>query len=481
MWDGSGDPHDGPVAPPPDRTVRLRRSPVGTTPEGNVSSSTEATTESGAIARYFEFAKHGTNLRTESVAGLTTFLAMAYIVFVNPGILSATGMDQGAVFVATAVAAAIGTLIMGLWAKLPIAQAPGMGLNAFFAFSVVIGLGVPWERALAATMASGVIFLVLALTGARKAIIDAIPVQLKLAVGAGIGLFIAFIGLKQAGIVVADEATTVTVGSLTEPTTVLAVFGIVVTAVLLTRGIRAAVFYGIVATSIAGIATGLIDVPSAVVSSPPSLSPTFGAAFSEFGNLLNADMLVVVFTMLFVDFFDTAGTLIAVTRQGGLMTPEGEIPGGMKPLTADAIATVAGGALGTSTTTSYIESAAGVGAGGRTGFTSVVTGALFLLTLLFSPLLGVVTEQVTAAALVVVGLMMARPLSEILWSEWEYGIPAFLVVATMPLTYSIATGIALGLVLFPLLMAVRGKAREVSPTMWGLMVLFVAYFAFFAE
>ncbi len=446
-----------------------------------MSTSTRATTDGGAIGRYFEFAKHGTDLRTEAVAGLTTFLAMAYILFVNPGILGATGMDTGAVFVATGLAAAIGTLIMGVWARLPIAQAPGMGLNAFFAFSVVLGMGVPWQRALAATMVSGVIFLVLALTGARKAIIDAIPVQLKLAVGAGIGLFIAFIGLKAAGIVVADEATTVALGSMREPTTMLAVFGIIVTAALLARGVRAAVFYGIVATAVAGVAAGLIDIPSAVVSAPPSIAPTLGAAFSEFGNLLSPEMLVVIFTMLFVDFFDTAGTLIAVTKQGGLLTPEGEIPGGKRPMTADAVATIAGGALGTSTTTSYIESAAGVGAGGRTGFTSVVTGALFLLALLFSPLLGVVTSQVTAAALIVVGLMMARPLGEIVWTEWEYGIPAFLVVITMPLTYSIATGIALGLVLFPLLMAVRGRAREVSPTMWGLMVLFVAYFGFFAE
>jgi AGZA family xanthine/uracil permease-like MFS transporter len=446
-----------------------------------VSSSTQATTGGGAIGSYFEFAKHGTTLRTEAVAGVTTFLAMAYILFVNPDILSATGMDRDAVFVATGLAAAIGTLIMGVWARLPIAQAPGMGLNAFFAFSVVLGMGIPWQRALAGTFVSGVVFLLLAVTGVRKAIIDAIPVQLKLAVGAGIGLFIAFIGLKAAGIVVADPATTVTLGSLHEPTTLLAIFGVVVTAVMLARGVLAAVFYGIIATTVVGMATGLIGLPTALIAAPPSLAPTFGAAFAEFGSLLSAEMAVVIFTMLFVDFFDTAGTLIAVTKQGGLMTPEGEIPGGVKPMTADAVATIAGGVLGTSTTTSYIESAAGVGAGGRTGFTSVVTGGLFLVALLFSPLLGVVTGQVTAAALIVVGLMMARPLGEIMWSEWEYGIPAFLVVITMPLTYSIATGIALGLVLFPLLMAVRGRARDVSPTMWALGALFVAYFAFFAE
>jgi AGZA family xanthine/uracil permease-like MFS transporter len=252
----------------------------------------------------------------------------------------------------------------------------------------------------------------------------------------------------------------------------------VATAILLTRGYRAAVFYGIVITSVLGMALGLIPVPSAIVSLPPSLAPTFGVAFGELGNLLNAQMLVVVFTMLFVDFFDTAGTLIAVTKQANLLTPEGELPNGNRPLASDAIATIAGAALGTSTTTSYIESSAGVGAGGRTGLTSVVTSLLFVVTLFFSPILGAVTAQVTAAALIVVGLMMAKPLGEIKWDEWEYAIPAFVVVITMPLTYSIAHGIALGLVLFPLLMTVKGKAREVSPTMYALGLLFLGYFIF---
>jgi len=439
-----------------------------------VSAST-GTAKGSALERYFQLSKNGTTVRTEVVAGATTFLAMAYIVFVNPGILSDAGMDAGAVFVATALAAALGTLIMGLWAKLPIAQAPGMGLNAFFAYSVVIAGGIPWQTALAATMVSGVIFLVLALTGVRRAIINAIPVQLKLAVGAGIGLFITFIGLKAAGIVVPSEATTVTLGSLSEPTTLLAIFGIVATAVLLAKGVRGAVFYGIVATSLLGLLTGIIAVPGAIVAAPPSIAPTFGAAFGAFGDLLSVELAIVIFIMLFVDFFDTAGTLIAVTKQANLLTPEGDLPNGNRALVSDAVATIAGGALGTSTTTSYIESSAGVGAGGRTGLTSVTTSILFLVTLFFSPLLGVVTAQVTAAALIMVGLMMAKPLGEIAWGEWEYGIPAFLVVVTMPLTYSIATGIALGLVMFPLLMVVRGRAREVSPTMYALGALFIAY------
>ncbi len=445
-----------------------------------MSASTEARNSGGGVLeRYFELAKHGTSIRTEVVAGTTTFLAMAYIVFVNQFYLGEiAGMDAGAVFVATCLAAAIGTMIMGVWAKLPIAQAPGMGLNAFFGFTVVLGLGIPWQTALAGTMASGLIFLALSLTGVRRMVINSIPTQLKLAVGAGIGLFITFIGLKAAGIVVDSPATTVTLGDLTEPTTVLAIIGIVATAILLTRGYRAAVFYGIVLTSVVGMALGLISVPTAIVAAPPSLAPTFGVAFGEFGNLLNAQMALVVFTMLFVDFFDTAGTLVAVTKQAGLLTPEGDLPNGNRPLASDAIATVAGAALGTSTTTSYIESSAGVGAGGRTGLTSVVTSLLFLITLFFSPILGAVTSQVTAAALIVVGLMMAKPLGEIEWDRWEYSIPAFIVVITMPLTYSIATGIALGLILYPLLMVVKGKAREVSPMMYVLFFVFLAFFLF---
>jgi adenine/guanine/hypoxanthine permease len=430
----------------------------------------------GGLDGLFKLTARGSDVRTEVVAGATTFLAMAYIVFVNPSILSATGMDAGAVFVATCLAAAIGTLVMGLWANLPIAQAPGMGLNAFFAFSVVLGAGVPWETALAATFVSGAIFLVLAITGLREAIINAIPLQLKLAVGAGIGLFIAFIGLKAAGIVVANEATTVGLGDLAEPSTLLAVLGIVVTVILLIRKVRGAVFLGMIVTAVAGLASGLIEPPGAIVGSVPSIAPTLGVAFERIPDLFTPQLLVVVFTMLFVDFFDTAGTLIAVTNQAGLLDKQGNLPQANRALVSDAVATMAGAGLGTSTTTSYIESSAGVGAGGRTGLTSVTTAGLFVLALFFSPLLGVVTAQVTAAALIVVGLMMANGLGQIDWTDYAVAVPAFLVVITMPLTYSIATGIALGLVLFPLLMVVKGRAKDVSPIMYVLAVVFVAYF-----
>ena len=432
--------------------------------------------DDGVLERFFHLREHGTNPRREVVAGGTTFLAMAYIVFVNPDILSAAGMDFGAVFVATCLAAAIGTLIMGLYAKLPIAQAPGMGLNAFFAFTVVLGMGIDWQTALAATFVSGVLFLILSLTGIRRVVIDAIPMPMKLAVGAGIGLFIAFIGLQNAGIIVAYEATLVTLGDLGQGTVLLSVFGIVVTALLLVRGFRGAVFYGIIITAAAGVVAGLIDPPTGVVDTPPSIAPTLGEAFGRLPDLLSVELAVVVFTMLFVDFFDTAGTLIAVTNQAGLLDADGRLPQGNRALVADGVATIAGSGLGTSTTTSYIESSAGVGAGGRTGLTSVVTAGLFLLTLLFSPLLAVVTANVTAPALVVVGVMMARGLGQIDWNEMEIAIPAFVTVIAMPLTYSIAEGIAFGLVLFPLLMAVRGRHREVSPILAGLAVIFVAYF-----
>lgn len=435
------------------------------------------------LDRYFGLTEHGTTVRTEVVAGVTTFLAMAYIVVVNPGILSAAEMDPGAVFVATCLAAALGTAIMGLWAKLPIAQAPGMGLNAFFAFSVVIGMGVPWQTALAATFVSGLLFFILAITGLREAIINAIPMSLKMAVAAGIGLFIAFIGLQNAGIIVADPNVLVGLGDIGQSGPLLAIFGVAVTAFFIVREIKGAVFYGIIITAAGGMVTGLIDLPGGVVSAPPSLAPTFGEAFVNLPELLTVQMAIVVFTMLFVDFFDTAGTLIAVTNQAGLLTEDGELPNAKRALVSDAIATMGGAAAGTSTTTSYIESAAGVGAGGRTGLTSVTTAGLFLLTLFFSPLLSVIVgvPAVTAPALIVVGVMMARALGDIPWNDMVVAIPAFVTVIAMPLTYSIATGIALGLVLFPLFMIFRGKFREVHPLMYGMFFVFLAYFIWLAE
>jgi AGZA family xanthine/uracil permease-like MFS transporter len=438
------------------------------------------------LEKYFGFEERGTNLKRESLAGLTTFLSMAYILFVNPHILSATGMDTEAVFVATALAAAIGTLIMGLYANYPIAQAPGMGLNAFFTFSVVLGMGIPWQTALAGVFCSGLIFFILTLTKIRETIINAIPFGLKMATGAGIGLFIAFIGFKNSGIVIfkaggtdpipvdqINSSVLIGLGNIHAGNTLLTIFGLIVTALFLARKINAGVFFGMFLTAIVGIIFGLVDVPSKIVSPIPSLAPTF--AQFDFSQIFTTDMLIVIFTFLFVDFFDTAGTVMAVAAQAGLLK-DNKLERGSRALTSDAIATMAGAVLGTSTTTSYIESSSGVAAGGRTGFTSVVTAGLFLLALFFAPLLGVVTPQVTAPALIIVGVLMAANLLKIKWDEIDEAFPAFLTVILMPLTYSIATGIALGFVTYPLVKIARGKAKEIHPIMYFLFVVFLAYF-----
>nr|WP_219914518.1 NCS2 family permease [Thalassobacillus sp. CUG 92003] len=424
------------------------------------------------------------------MAGMTTFLAMAYILFVNPSTLALDGVEQlpegvtridkGAVFTATAIAAAVGSLVMGLVAKYPIALAPGMGLNAFFAYTVVLGYGIPWETALAGVLASGLIFIVLTLTGLRQKIINAIPPNLKMAVGAGIGLFIAFIGFQNSGIIQGNDDTLVTIGNLAEPTTMLAIFGIFASVILLALGIRGGIFYGMILTSIAGMVTGLIAPPTGVndvVGAVPSLTPTFGAAFTHFGEIFTLQMLVVILTFLFVDFFDTAGTLVAVANQAGLMK-NNKLPRAGRALFADSAATVVGAVAGTSTTTSYIESTAGVGAGGRTGFTSVVTAGFFILALFFAPLLNVVTAQVTAPALIIVGVLMASSLKQIEWDQFEIAVPAFFTIITMPLTYSIATGIAIGFIFYPITMLLKGRVKEINPVMYVLFVIFVAYFIF---
>ena len=427
------------------------------------------------IEQYFEFSYHQTNYRQEFIGGLTTFLAMAYILFVNTMILSDAGMDPGAVFVATGLAAAIGCLIMGIWARYPIALAPGMGLNAFFAYTVVLGMGIPWETALAGVLVSGFIFFILAISKVREKIINAIPAQLKYAVGAGIGLFIAFIGLKNAGIVVGYEATIITLGDLSAPATTLAVFGFIITAVFMVRGFKGGIFYGMIITAIAGMIVGLIAVPSQLVSGIPSLAPTFGVAITNLPELFTIQLILVVFTFLFVDFFDTAGTLIAVANQAGFLKDD-KLPRANRALASDSMATMAGAVLGTSTTTSYIESSAGVATGARTGFASVVTAFFFLIFLFFSPLLDVVTAAVTAPALIIVGVLMASALGMIKWKQLEYAIPAFVTVIAMPLTFSIATGIALGFITYPILKVIKGEYKDVHPIMYGMFFIFLAYF-----
>jgi AGZA family xanthine/uracil permease-like MFS transporter len=429
------------------------------------------------MKKYFEFDKLGTNYRREVIGGLTTFLAMAYILIVNPLMLSLDGvtgipdemrMDKGAVFVATALAAAVGSLFMGLIARYPIGLAPGMGLNAFFAFSVVLGMGIPWQTALTGVLFSGLIFIVLSLSGLRETIINAIPTQLKYAVGAGIGLFITFLGFQNANIIVADPNTLVALGDLSNGPTLLAIFGLVITVIMMVRKINGAIFYGMITTTIVGMIFGLINLPDKVVSGVPSVAPTFGAAFEAIfqdpTSLLTTQFLVIVITFLFVDFFDTAGTLVAVANQAGLMKDE-KLPRAGKALLADSMATVTGAVFGTSTTTSYIESSAGVAAGARTGFASIVTGLLFLLALFFSPLLFVITSEVTAPALIIVGVLMASSLGNIEWKRFEIAVPAFFTIIAMPLSYSIATGIAIGFIFYPITQIVTGRRTEIHPSM----------------
>ncbi|WP_157812143.1 NCS2 family permease [Alteribacter populi] len=427
------------------------------------------------MERYFGFSESNTSYKRESIGGLTTFMAMSYVMFVNTAILSDAGMDSGAVFVATGLSAALACFLMALWANYPIALAPGMGLNAFFAYSVVIGMGIPWETALAGVFISGIIFFILSITEIREKIINAIPAQLKMATGAGIGLFIAFIGLQNAGIVTASEDTVVTLANLTAPTTVLAIFGFVMTAIFMVRGFHGAIFYGMILTAGAGMIFGLIPIPSQIISAIPSLAPTFGVAIMSVPDVLSPELLTVIFTFLFVNFFDTAGTLIAVATQAGFIK-DNKLPRAKAALGTDAIATVVGSIFGTSTTNSYIESSAGVAAGARTGFASIVTGGLFLLFLFFSPLLEVVTSQVTAPALIIVGVLMASALGSIKWKELEYAIPAFVTIIAMPLTYSIATGIALGFITYPILKVVKGEYKNVHPLMYVLFVIFLCYF-----
>ncbi|WHY86719.1 NCS2 family permease [Neobacillus novalis] len=440
------------------------------------------------MKKYFEFEKYGTNYRREIIGGFTTFLAMAYILVVNPITLSlaaiedfpdALRMDYGAVFVATALAAAIGSIIMGLIGKYPMALAPGMGLNAFFAFTVVLGSGIPWQHALGAVLISGVFFFLLTLTGLREKIINAIPIELKYAVGAGIGLFITFVGLQSAHIIVKNDATLVGLGDLTSGPALLAIFGIVVSVIMMTRGIKGAVFYGMILTVIAGMIFGEIKVPHQVVGQVPSIAPTFGAAFSSFGDssFYTTAMLGIILTFLFVDFFDNAGTLVAVASQAGLMK-DNKLPRAGRALISDSVATSVGAVLGTSTTTSFIESSAGVAAGARTGFASLVTAGLFILSLFFFPLLSVVTAPVTAPALVIVGVLMVSSLGKIDWKRFEIAVPAFLTMIAMPLTYSIATGIAIGFIFYPITMIVKGRTKEIHPIMYLFFVIFVLYFIF---
>ncbi len=419
---------------------------------------------------FFQLKSHGTNVRTEVIAGITTFMTMAYILIVNPGILSAAGMDAGGVFTATAVSSAVATLVMALWAKLPFALAPGMGLNAFFAFSVVLGMGYSWEMAITAVFIEGLIFILLTVLNIREAIINSIPANVKKAVSVGIGLFIAFIGLQNAGIIVNNDATLVGIGNITSGTALLAVIGLFVMGILLALKVRGALLIGIVITTIVGIPMGITHLPQGSWL-PPSPAPVFFKF--DFSKLLSVDMIVVLFTFLFVDMFDTVGTLIGVSTKAGLIDKDGKIPRVKQALFADAIGTAFGAIMGTSTVTTYVESASGVSEGGRTGLTSLVTAALFIVALFLSPLFLMVPGAATAPALVLVGLFMMSPVKEINFSDFTEAVPAFLTIIMMPLAYSIADGIMFGMLSWILLKLFTGKYKEISVLSYIVGILFL--------
>ena len=446
------------------------------------------------MEKLFKLKSHGTNARTEILAGITTFMTMAYILAVNPGILGASGMDTGAVFTATALASAIACVLMGVIANLPFALSAGMGLNAYFSYTVVLGMGYSWQTALTAVFVEGIIFIILSLTNVREAIFNAIPTNLKVAVSVGIGLFICFIGLQNAHVAV-DSATLVAMFSFSESiksgsfssegiTVLLALIGLLITAFLVIRQIKGNLLIGIVVTWLLGIlceVTGLYVpnpdagfyslIPSGVVSTPASLAPTIFKL--DFSGLLSVNFLVVMFAFLFVDLFDTLGTLIGCASKANMLDKEGRLPGIKGALLADSVGTVCGSCLGTSTITTFVESSSGIAEGGRTGLTAVTTGVLFLLSLFFSPIFLAIPSFATAPALIVVGFLMMQQVTKLDWNNALDAIPAFIAIMAMPFLYSISEGISLGIISYVILNLCAGKAKKISPLMYVLAVVFI--------
>lgn len=432
------------------------------------------------MENFFKLKEHNTTVKTEILAGITTFMTMAYILAVNPGMLSATGMDAGGVFTATTVSAIVATLIMALYAKYPFALASGMGLNAFFAFTIVLGpMGKSWQFALTAVLIEGLIFILLSVLKAREAIFDSIPLNIKHAVSVGIGLFIAFIGLSGAGIVKTGDGTIVALGELTSGPAAVAIIGIIITGYLLSRRVSGAILIGIIATAIIGIPMGVTIIPEgfSIVSLPPSVADV-AFKFVGFEEIFTLEMMVVVFTFLFVDIFDTVGTLAGVSSKAGMLDDKGRLPRVGKALMADAVGTIVGACLGTSTVTTYVESAAGVAEGGRTGLTSLATAGMFAIALFFAPLFTIIPAAATAPALVIVGLFMMSPITKINFVDYTEAIPAFLTIVMMPFAYSIADGIVFGMVSYVILKLLTGRTKEVSKIMWVLAILFVLKFIF---
>ena len=428
----------------------------------------------GFFEKQFKLKENGTDVRTEIMAGLTTFMTMGYILAVNPGMLSETGMDWGGVFTATALSAVIATLIMAFYANYPFALAPGMGLNAFFTYTVVFTMEKSWQFALTAVFLEGIIFIILSLFKVREAIFDAIPMNLKKAVSVGIGLFIALIGLTNAGIVVGGGGTIVSLGNLADSTNlapVLTIIGLVIMGILLALKVKGALLIGIIATTLIGIPMGITPMPDGFFQMPPSMSKVMFQF--EWGQIFTWEMLIVVFTFLFVDVFDTVGTLIGVASKAKMLDKDGKLPKVSQALFADAVGTVAGACLGTSTVTTYVESAAGVADGGRTGLTALSTAVMFALALFFAPIFFIIPGAATAPALILVGLFMMSPIKEIDLDDFTEAIPAFLTIIMMPFAYSIAEGIVFGMVSYVVLKVATGKSKDVSIVMYVLAALFV--------
>lgn len=432
------------------------------------------------MEKFFKLKENNTNVRTEVMAGITTFMTMAYILIVNPITLSLAdtgaehlGMDWGGVFTATALSACIATLIMALYAKLPFALAPGMGLNSFFAYYVILNLGYTWQFALTAVFLEGIIFIILTVFNIREAIINCIPTNIRKAISVGIGLFIAFIGLVNAGIIEVGGAI-IQLGNVKSPKALLALIGLVVTGILLAKKVKGALLYGIIIGAIVGIPMGVTPIPEGIVSMPPSLEPVMFKF--DWANVFSIDMLIVLFTFLFVDMFDTVGTLVGVSTKAGMIDEKGNIPRAKQALLADAVGTTLGACLGTSTVTTYVESAAGVAEGGRTGLTSLTTSFMFFVALFLSPLFIAIPGAATAPALILVGLFMMTPIKEINLEDYTEAIPAFLTIIMMPFAYSIADGIAFGMLSYIILKVLTGKAGEVKPITYLVSILFIIKF-----
>ncbi|WP_125152056.1 NCS2 family permease [Clostridium rectalis] len=424
---------------------------------------------------YFKLEENKTSIKTEILAGITTFMTMAYILIVNPAILSETGMNFNSVFTATALAAIVSTLLMGIYAKLPFAQAPGMGLNAFFAYTIVIGMGHTWQFALTAAFLEGIIFILLSAFNIREAIMNSIPNNIKKSISVGIGIFIAFIGLENAQIVLHPKSGTIlSLGNITNGIALLAIIGLIITGVLLAKNVNGALLLGIILTTLIGIPMGITKLPNSIFSAPPSISPIF--LKFQWNDILSKDMFIALFTLLFMDMFDTVGALVGVSTKAGMLDENGNVPRAKQALLSDAIGTTLGACFGTSTVATFVESASGVAAGGKTGLTAVSTAIMFILALFLSPLFLMIPSAATAPSLILVGLFMLSPIQEIDLSDFTEAIPAFLTIIMMPLAYNISDGIIFGVVSYVLLKLLTNRGKEVSIATYILAVLFILKF-----